>query len=259
MKICQVDTCVISDVLENEIALNSFKKFIVESNSLIGLSVYAFYELSKSEKIYNKFKIIFPPKRIVLLKTSSMLLEDEMEAYLSLKKIEPIFIPPTENFDLINSVFSSEKMRNNYIKLDNDKNIVLTHILDLKRSFPPKKNGKYTKEDRIEFVKKVTIQQFERFNREWFLHRKNENFNYSAFKSLTGQLYITFFKFYILKDRKPKVSDIIDITMSASFPYVDFILTEKNLAYDIKQMQKQNLHFENTVVYTLEDIKKNYA
>lgn len=101
MKVCQIDTCVISDILEDKAAHNSFIKFIVESNSVIGLSPYTFYELLKRNEIYNNFLEAFPPKRIVILKPSEILLKEEINSYSNRTIIEPIFVPPTEDFELI--------------------------------------------------------------------------------------------------------------------------------------------------------------
>lgn len=145
-----------------------------------------------------------------------------------------------------------------YSFLDNNKSIVLQHILELKHTYPPNKHGKYSKEDRIEFVKRVSHQQLEKFYSDWYKSIQSHTIDLSVFKSLRAQLCITFYKFYIQKDRKPRTSDIIDISMCASFPYVDSVITEKNLVNDIQQIQKQNIEFNNTIAYTLKDIKEAY-
>jgi hypothetical protein len=62
-----------------------------------------------------------------------------------------------------------------------------------------------------------------------------------------------------MEGRNPKNSDVIDISISSSLPYVDFVLTEKNLANDIKQVKRKSLYFDNLEIFTIKDLKQTYA
>jgi hypothetical protein len=61
-----------------------------------------------------------------------------------------------------------------------------------------------------------------------------------------------------MPDRKPRLSDVVDICISSAFPYVNYILTENNLATDIKQIKNKKLFFTDIEVLTIRDLKKLY-
>ena len=73
------------------------------------------------------------------------------------------------------------------------------------------------------------------------------------FASLKMLALMTFYKFY-LSGKKPNDSDIPDIIMSSSYPYVDKIITENNQAELMRQVQKRHKFLPNLEIETIADL-----
>jgi hypothetical protein len=105
-----------------------------------------------------------------------------------------------------------------------------------------------------EFVELVAYRQLVIRYESWYkdmLAKKEYSFA-EKFPSIQIMCYLTFYKFYI-NNRNPRLSDVPDLLMATSYPYVDEVIIEKNQAEMIKQIQKKHNFCKNLVTYTIKD------
>src|ERR1035437_1793355 len=92
-KLCLLDTCIISKILENhnserskffEIILNS------DSPSFPCVAIWSIFELRQKQKLYERFIEFFSIIPMFILKTPDHILLDEYDNYPFHKKVDPI-------------------------------------------------------------------------------------------------------------------------------------------------------------------------
>ena len=187
-----------------------------------------------------------------------MLLEDEIKTYPKENNERFLYYYLYKGQDVLEHFKSSNRIQEASRSLDNNKQVVLDNIIERMENFPPDKNGKYSTGRIEEFVDKVILQQLNDFYSEWTSQQllKQEVIRTEKFKSLKAQLLVTFWKFYLLKDRKARKSDVFDMAIVSILPYVDLVITEKNMKNDIDQIKKKKLLFMNLKTMTVNDLRK---
>ena len=255
--VCLLDTCVISDFYEDSSIYQNFLEMLIQENILIAISISTTLELKKVSERYEWFKNEFTKLPAFLIKPTDLLLRDELDKYPYENNEKFLLEYLFEKKELLDFLDKSEKFQNAVQYVEKDKTNVLNSILSLKENFPPDSNGKYSTSRINEFLERVTSQQLETFFPDWTAKFKpTTKMDFSKFKSLRSQLLIAFWKFYLMKDRKAKKSDIFDITIVSALPYVDIVITEKNMKNDIDQIRNKGLFFHNLKAMTINEIKK---
>lgn len=252
-----IDTCILSDLFENEYVFNNFIKFLTLNNCLIGISTFTINELMKSKTNFEKFKEYFKILPTFLVKPPELILESEISNYPYEIKPESIsFIKIDFKDKFLDYLLVSEKYKKVSLFIENAKPFILNRVVDLKQNFPPTKSGKYTICQIQNFTSKVILQQLKSTHASWV--RKvtvKQELKTDVFKSLKSQLLITFWKFYLMKDRKPRLSDVFDIIISSAFPYIDYVFTENNMVNDIIQIKRKGLLYNDLKALNFNDLK----
>jgi hypothetical protein len=245
--LCLVDTCILSDLFENETAYRNFIQFLILKKCFLGISIFTVNELQKSKNNFDRFKNDFKILPTFLVKPSEMILADEISYYPVENMPETISLNKLDLTDrFLEYLLNSEKYQKVISFLETTKPIVLQSILNLKKNYPPNKNGKYSNDQIQNFVARVISQQLQKTHSSWLINVTERNpLEIDKIKSLKSQLLITFWKFYLMQDRKPRLSDIFDIAFSSAFPYVDYVFTENNIVNDIIQIKRKGLFFNN--------------
>ena len=192
---------------------------------------------------------------MTLIKPANLLLTDEVNSYPNFNKEKFLFYFLFNNRHLLDHLDNAKGFQDAVKYIESEKENTLHSILNLKQNFPPNSNGKYSNSNIIEFIERVIIQQLVSFNPKWAKRNiEIKTFDFSKFQSLHSQLLITFWKFYLLIDRRPKKSDVFDISIVSALPYVDIFITEKNLKNDIDQIGKKGLLFSELQAITINQI-----
>ena len=74
--------------------------------------------------------------------------------------------------------------------------------------------------------------------------------NLRSFKIMS---YSVFYKFYS-DIRNPQLSDVFDILIGATIPYVDTLITEKHYFDTIQKIKKQDKFLDNLEVFKVNDL-----
>lgn len=256
-QLCFIDTCIISDLFDNQGLYKAFIDFAITNRLIIGISIHTLDELKKSPKKYDRFKEEITAMPSFLIKPSEMILEDEIKSYPKQNTESLSLIRLYDNKSFLEYLDNSEKYQKSLLLINNIKPYILESILSLRDNFLPGRGNGFSNKRIIEFVEKVIFQQLTKTHLKWFQTVTNLEpvFNFEVFKTFTSQLLITFWKFYMSRERKPRKSDIYDIAFTSCFGYMNYVITEKNIANDMKQIKGKGLFFDNVIPLTITDLK----
>jgi hypothetical protein len=126
--------------------------------------------------------------------------------------------------------------------------------LKLKDNFKPK-NKKYTNHEISKFVTISTFQQVLMHDSNFIL--KNNLTEYSIkldnLRSFKIMPYSVFYKFYSDR-RNPQLSDVFDILIGSTIPYVDVLITEKHYFDIIQKIKRLDNFLDKLEVIKVTDI-----
>ena len=251
-----IDTCIISQALQDNEIMKNLIRFIVENKCFCGITAKTLSELHKSNLLFNEFHKYLNVFPFFLIKPSKILISDEIN---KINSGVPIHVA------LANLRCSSVELENLTKEIvsivDTEfpkgaKKIITDSMQDLKKNFPPKNGNKYVNSEIKTFCELLILQQLENHHPDLLAKIKKKEFNPLEFESLKSQVLIKFWKFYKSEDRKIRDSDVFDISMSSCFPYMDIIISEKNMVNDIKQIKREKFAFGNLKqVLTIKELK----
>lgn len=158
---------------------------------------------------------------------------------------------------MMSALFNDSKVQQFMVSWNQNSEHILQGMLSLKPNF--KISQSYTNsKDAKRFVKKVGKQQLEeRIGDKYSIQMKRyDTPNINHFPSLKSQLFLTYYCLYD-DNRKPKQSDVGDIRISASLPYVDIFITEGFVAEKLRQIKKCDNFLNHLDIKTLKnDLRK---
>ncbi len=263
-KLCLFDTNAISSFLKNPKAwILYFDEEFSISRTAISYSIFTLSELWFRQDLFDKYKDIFSIYPSCVLDGHESIFQKEVNNYNKFEKISPIVIPsiikddnltPKETLTTIieNSGFIS---KSEYWRKGRDE--ILEGITDLIKNYPPK-NDQYTIKEIEDFNLIVSMSQITMRDVEFSKSMQNqgEAIDIKQFPSIQTTSYVVFYKFYTDK-RKPILSDVFDIMISALLPYVDFFITEGNMCEIIKKIKSRHGFLKNLKEYSIKDINRD--
>ncbi|MDR3594564.1 hypothetical protein [Clostridium sp.] len=262
-KLTLLDTCIISELLKNkgELSKNILSKVI--NKGYVCFSDETIKELIRSPIIFNEFIEIFSYFPSLILKPFGMLMDEEIQNYDIQKEIDPVLMilnqslwdgEKTDLKKIINSKFSKEFLEKN----QKDQMDALDGILDKRQGYLPA-GKQYTLNEIDTFIELITWQQLLFQRHSWFLERANMKPAIKAEKFPSIQIFcsLVFYKFYMDNKRKAKLSDIPDLFIASSYPYIDEVITEKNQVEMVRQIQKRHNLCNQLTLYTINDFRNS--
>jgi len=257
-KIILIDTCIVSEMLKRKgnLSKNIFSKIL--DHRYPCFSFDTIIELKRAPKVYEEFIDVFSFLPAFILKNSVLLIEEEILNYGNPKVIDPVITilhrnpKKAENFDV--KAFLNSHLTKEYLEKNQEEyKMALESMLDLRNGYPPK-NGNYTLKEIEEFVELVTYKQLVVRDKSWCqdMLNKKKTIYAEKFPSIQIMCYLAFYKFYI-NNRKPKLSDVTDLLIATSYPYIDEVITEKNQSEMVRQIQKKHKFCNNLTTYTIKD------
>jgi hypothetical protein len=267
-KICYLDTCIISEMLESMELVQQ----LISRGYVFAISQFTLYEQLDNITYYYKVLDLLENLPVVISKHFDQLIDIEIECfYKNSINVLDIFIGygtllnpkariATRNF-LESKEFLDKALEFNLSKVD-----ILNSFLKLKDNFVPRENITNYK-NANEFVYHATLERITRKNPlfmsklmettqktlEWEKHNTNHSLpddieklvrmgrlpDLFKFVSWNMPLFLVYYKFYI-DYKKPIVSDVADLAMSSIYPYCDVIIVEKNQAEKVKQIKSKH-------------------
>jgi hypothetical protein len=260
-KLTLLDTCIISELLKNKGDLSKNILSRVIDNGYICFSDETIKELIRSPNIFDEFIEIFSYFPSLVLKPFGMLLDEEIQNYDIQKEIDPVLMilnqplwdgGKTDLKKITNSKFSKEFLEKN----QKDQMDALDGMLEMRQGYPPA-GKKYTLKEIDLFIELTTWQQILFHHNTWFQERAKMKPAIMAERFPSVQMFcsLVFYKFYINLERNPKASDIPDLFMASSYPYIDEVITEKDQVEMVRQIQKKHKLCNQLTMHTINDFR----
>lgn len=243
-KLLLCDTNIISGFLKEKNTIGKgLTELMLKNDYLLCITFTGIAELYKCDDLFDEFFNYLSIIPFFVLKNFNQLLDEEISNYPIITKIDPIYfsfktLENKEYYTQYKSLFYKEPIKSRLIE-ENDievKKDTLDAVLSWVKGYPKPKNG-FTKKDIELWVELVLYKRLAEVNRTFLEQNKTLDYNY--FLSWKMIAYLTFYKFY-LNNKRPVLSDLGDILMSANFPYVDAVIVEKNVKEIVRQIQNKH-------------------
>lgn len=261
-KLCLIDTCVISEILKNkeEIGSKIVPKFI-NDGIIFCYSIQTIAELRKAPDIYDEFFSYMGIMPTYFLKNFNQLTDDEINSFSNKTTIDPILLhmqmmKPESYYKEYQNMFEKKEFKKFFDLEKTEAPDTLKALLEWRDGFLPQKES-YTKKEIELWVELVSLKQILITHPEYYKQNMTnlEALNYKNFKSWNMLAFIVFYKFYF-KHRKPKINDINDILIVCALPYLDAIITEKDMYEQLRQIKSRHDIINNVELYTIKNFIK---
>ena len=256
-----LDTCALSELVKDRAGFGSNLLNLVLSDGLIAISPHSLWELKSSPAVYKDVIEVITSLPTVLLKSEDAIINDEYQSLEnSIVNIDPIVnhlmkaLHAKHGLDILALIDKhiTEKKKDVF-KQDRDETFKI---------IASKPSNIYSREElklkaNIEYsVQLVAYEIATAFLLTEINHYSNlkKEFPIANFLSLMSISYIIHYK-YQQVERKGTESDIQDILMSALYPYVDMVITERHQCAIVKQIQKRHNFFNNLKIISMNQVR----
>ena len=258
-KLLLCDTNIISGFLkEKKTVGKGLLNLMLNNDYLLCISFTGITELYNCNDLFDELFKYIPFIPFLILKNFNQLLEEEINNYPNKINIDPVCFSfkafqKGDYYIQAKNIFYTEPIKSR-LKEENDielKNDILKSVLGWINGYPKPNNG-YKKKDIDLWVELVLYKKLIEVNKT-FIENNIDKLDHNYFLSWKMIAYLTFYKFY-LNNKKPVVSDLGDILMSANFPYMDAIIVEKNIKELVRQIQIKHNFVEHLELLDINNI-----
>ncbi len=264
-KLVLVDTNVLSEICKTKGFLLTYLKLFPVNKYLLSYSAFTLFEISRNDEVFEKYKNLFFIYPSVVLNSNEPLIFEEKENYYTKKAINPMSFAPSAiikegkkfSKESLHDLFKFDKVNQQFEMWNESINPILEGMLEMRQNYLPKEDGSYTKKMAFEFVKKTVEQQiYVRFPEFTKIEiEANNGIDYNKFLSLKMMALSAFYKFYS-GNKKPNRSDVMDIIISSTVPYVDTFISEGNMIDIMSKIKNMDPFIENVELTSIKLIKK---
>ncbi|WP_299628339.1 hypothetical protein [uncultured Tenacibaculum sp.] len=260
-KLVYLDTNVISNICKKGDLSNKFIiKYPIDKKYLICFSTYTLYEIAKNKTLYKDFKKFYSAYPCLLVISYFPLGVKEMD-YIAgnTPLVNPILLSPqgitfegkSLNPNSLELLLNKPEIKASFKNIHNYTTKYYNEVI----SVLDKPEFKHINKDNIKNKKGDFVRTFMRYEiKHRFLNGKNVEIDkkkLKKMKSLDVLAHAIFYKFFSDKQRKKEQSDIIDILIMTTTPYVDTFISENNAIDILKKIKKQTTAINNTNLQTL--------
>lgn len=248
-KYLYADTNVVSDICKSKDLMKRFMKRYSIAEYLFCFSTYTLYEISKNDllmKEFQKFYSIFP---CVVIMSYFPLANEELKLTLNdIDYVDPVLISPqgvkidgkSLNKNSLEVLISQSEVQDSFKTIEIYTN---KYFEEMKNLFDSEEFNGVSKEtcNRDQFI--ARFKKYELRHR-FFGGKKRLNYLEKniviQMKSLEVLAQGIYYKFYSDSTRKISKSDIIDVLIMTSAPYVDTFISEGNCIDIFRKIVKRN-------------------
>lgn len=244
--------------------MKSFLGRFFTASVIPAFSPFTIVEISQRAEILERLADWFSVIPCVILKSHEQLLSDEVEFYPNPSRVCPILVASSSR--AIPGALTLDKLLSTF--LEDEPNIAnmrrwlagrddaLDGMISLKPNFPSQ-GGRYPRERVREFVEIVVVEQLGlrqmSFARR-VVEKERRPIDIDAFPSVKMGAYAVFYKRYV-PGRKPERSDVFDILISTSFPYVDLVCTDRHQVEVLRRTKARDDFLAHVEAHTLKALR----
>ena len=266
-KLVYLDTNVISNICKKGDLNSKFMlKYPVDKKYLLCFSTYTLYEIARNKTLYKDFKRFYSVYPCVFVISYFPLGAKEMN-FISrdIPFVNPILISPqgitfdgkSLNPNSLDLLLEKPEIQASFKNVDSYSTDYYNEVI----SVLDKPEFKHINKDNIKNKKGDFVRAFMRYEIKYrFLNGENVEIDkkkLKKMKSLDVLAHAIFYKFFSDKQRKIEQSDIIDILIMTTTPYVHTFISENNAIDILKKIKKQTTAINKINLQTLSDIQNN--
>ncbi len=265
-KLVYLDTNVISNICKKGDLISKFMlKYPVDKKYLLCLSTYTLYEIARNKTLYKDFKRFYSIYPCVFVISYFPLGVKEMNFIAGdIPFVNPILLSPqgitfdgkSLNPNSLNILLEKPEVQASFKNVDRYTTNYYNEVISVLN----KPEFKHINKDNIKNKKGDFIRAFMRYEIKYrFLNGKNVKIDkkkLKKMKSLDVLAHAIFYKFFSDKQRKIEQSDIIDILIMTTTPYVHTFISENNAIDILKKIKKQTTAINKINLQTLSNIQK---
>lgn len=264
-KLIYLDTNVISNICKKGDLINKFiLKYPINQKHLLCFSTYTVYEIARNETLYRDFKkfySIYPCALIVSYFPEAVNELDFIKGDIAF--VNPILFSPQGihiegkpfNANSLDLLLEDPTVKSSLKNVDSYTSDYYNEVISLLE----KSEFKHINKDQIKKKKGEFIKTFIRYElKHRFKIGENVNIDkkkLKRMKSLNILAHSIYYKFFSDKNRKIEQSDIIDILIMTSTPYVHTFVSENNSIDIMKKIKNQTSIIDELNLHTLSDIQ----
>ncbi|HNP19403.1 MAG TPA: hypothetical protein PKL31_13280 [Fulvivirga sp.] len=264
-KLVYLDTNVISNICKKGDLINKFiAKYPIDEKYLLCFSTYTLFEIARNEILYKDFKSFYSIYPCVFVISYFPLGVKEIDLIAGdIAFVNPILLSPqgikvNGNAPIPNSLellLEQPKVKGSFVNVDRYTTDFYNEVISIldKPEFKHINNN-YIKNKKGDFVR--TFMRYELKYR--FMNGQNvpvDKKKLKRMKSLDVLAHAVFYKFFSDGMRKIEQSDIIDILIMTTTPYVHTFISENNAVDVLKKIKKQTTAINGLNLQTLSDIQ----
>lgn len=240
-----LDTCITSLLSDEEQNWEKFKKeYLCSKKLLLAISGSQLAEISDKTKTHHKIARLILDAPSALIKLDEILGE-EVNAYpayrqdtLILRSLEELKYQEN-GVQVIKDFLTSSKLKKlrkwqNEVKLGEFEKRLLAN----KKNFPPRKNGKYDKDQASEFEYQMVVQWLTLYHPN-FIENHIRDLDIRSFLSVRIFALYLFYKYYI-ESRDTKKGDFLDLHHIMPLPYCKVAIVEKDMCAILRNIKKNH-------------------
>lgn len=261
-KLVQLDTNALSNIVKakDEFLPRLLKRYDLD-NYVFCYSPFSILEIKKSRLLYENFCEVFSLLPSFLLKGYFHIWGEEIQNYSNKKTVD------CRHFCLhdidtrgkmlapqhVRSVFSNPKLEKAFAEWEIEKQTVFAKVLKAREQHGSDLG--YSPADILNFVREDSFIQIKSHNEPFVIRESldGDSFDLSRFPSFKMGSFLTYFKWHN-DGRRPSLSDVYDLLISCTAPYVDIFVTEGQVADSIKKIRKIDSFLDRLKVLTVAEI-----
>lgn len=263
--LCLLDTNAVSQMVKHpDRELRHYFEWASNQTSsfLPAFSVFNLVELRRRPALYQEFLEVFNQYPCTFVKAYQQLVEDEIRTYPTPDRVNPLNYvhsgaAATSGLPaLLEAVFDVETVRNEE-RWHKERASVVQGISALVANFPPA-SEKYTPREQREFLETTVFQMVAMLDYDFAQKIVGEGkaVDIDAFPSVKAIGFTVWHKFYADRTRRPSLSDAFDIVISSVAPYMDAVVTERNLAAGLRRAMRSDEFMRDLRVFTVADFAR---
>jgi hypothetical protein len=128
----------------------------------------------------------------------------------------------------------------------------------LKRNFPPKPSGSYTRRQADEFAEAQVLQWLAQTHRKFLEQFQDdvERLHPEVFLSIRLFGYVIFYKYYLGRREPKKLSDFGDLFHLFAIPYCELAVMERDLCDTLNQIKRNHAILESTDIQNIDFLQR---
>ena len=264
-KLVYLDTNVISNICKKGDLINKFiAKYPINEKYLLCFSTYTLYEIARNEILYKDFKSFYSIYPCVLVISYFPLGVKEVDLIAGdIAFVNPILLSPQGikvdgkalNPNSLDLLCEQPEVKGSFANVDRYTIDFYNEVI----SVLDKPEFGHINKDYIKNKKGDFVRTFMRYELKYrFMNGQNvrvDKKKLKQMKSLDVLAHAVFYKFFSDGKRKIERSDIIDILIMTTTPYVHTFISENNAIDVLKKIKKQTTAINSLNLQTLSDIQ----